>query len=147
MAVPNLWVMARNEAFELVLQECADFAIRANLIERIALAIARRPHALDIGVPVDRITYDRKWTIARLHLEPLCAEGVTVLRQVSRDARQYFLVSANELHATFGYALCGSDEILRIERRKDPCLLFLGFHLMSSTDRVRPSEILIQLDI
>ena len=83
--------MTWNEAFELVLQKFADFAICANLIERIALAIARRPHALDIRVPIDRVTCHRERTVARLHLEPLRPKGVTLLRQGSRYAGQHFL--------------------------------------------------------
>jgi hypothetical protein len=35
----------------------------------------------------------------------MCAEGVTVLRQVSRVAGQQFLITANDLHAASGYAL------------------------------------------
>ena len=83
--------MTWHEAFELVLQKFADFAICANLIERIALAIAWRPHALDIRVPIDRVAYNRERTVACLHFEPLRPKGVTFLGQVSRYAGQHFL--------------------------------------------------------
>src|SRR5688572_24548516 len=139
--------MTWNEMIEFVLQQIANFAIGLDLVESVALAVARRPHALDVRIPIDGVSDDSEWTVARLHLEPLRAEGVAFLRQVGRDAGQNFLITANELYAAFGNALCGSDEILRVERRKDPGLFFLGFHLVSGTHRVGPSEILVQLDI
>ena len=45
-------------------------------LKRIALVVTWRPHLLDIGVPIDRITSNRERAVECLHFKPLRSERV-----------------------------------------------------------------------
>ena len=55
LTVPFGQMEARPRMSESALQHLLHLAIGGDLVERIALVIARRPHPLDIGIPVDRV--------------------------------------------------------------------------------------------
>ena len=112
--------MTRDEAFEFTAQGFTNSVISKELIKRIALSIARRPHLLDVGIPIHRIPGYGEQAITRADLKPLRAKGMRVLCQMGRNAGQDLYIAFNERGLVLAHGNSDVVDILGIKRRQNP---------------------------
>ena len=112
--------MARHDALDRVAHHVPYAAVAVDQVPGVALDIGGRPHALDVGVPVDAIAGDDVGPGAGRDLQPLRAEGVRVAGEVGGDARKNFAIAVQEFHSSVRDQRFEHLEIARVDRRKRP---------------------------
>src|SRR5690242_12979554 len=87
MARINLHVVTWNHSLQpMFADQRSNALIGLHQVPGIALRVARRPHAFEVGIPINAVARDHMRSYGRLHLDPLRSERMAFGSKAAMDA-------------------------------------------------------------